>query len=46
MTLAKLHFSYKMALAKLHFSYKTVPKKLHFSFFREVLGAAQQCSIM
>lgn len=46
MALVKLHFFYKMALAKLHFSYKTVPKKLHFSFFREVLGAAQQCSMM
>lgn len=46
MTLVKLHFSYKTAPPKLHFSYKTVPKKLHFSFFREVLGAAQQCSIM
>ena len=46
MTLAKLHFSYKIASSKLHFSYKMVPQKLHFSFFREVLGVAQQCSIM
>lgn len=35
-----------MTLAKLHFSYKIAPPKLHFSFFREVLGAAQQCSMM
>ena len=46
MTLAKLHFSYEIAPQKLHFSYKTAPQKLHFSFFIEVLGAAQQCSIM
>ena len=46
MTLAKLHFSYKIAPQKLHFSYKIAPSKLHFSFFREVLGAAQQCSMM
>ena len=46
MTLAKLHFSYKIASLKLHFSYKTAPQKLHFSFFIEVLGAAQWCSIM
>lgn len=46
MTLEKLHFSYKIASSKQHFSYKIVPQKLHFSFFREVLGAAQWCSIM
>ena len=46
MILAKLHFSYEIAPQKQHFSYKTAPQKLHFSFFREVLGAAQQCSIM
>lgn len=46
MTLAKLHFSYKIASSKLHFSYKIAPQKLHFSFLGEVLGAAQQCSMM